>query len=155
MNYKSNPWLHAPSQESITKLERYCGFALPDDYKEFLMSNNGGTPVSACTFFAHYEYVLERFLALIDDIKNNPEGYCDIMVIMAQIEERLARDPDSTGCELIPIGALFAGDFVRLDYRKGAPTVSVWDHDQSGLFEPYTYHVANSFSEFLGMLQQR
>jgi hypothetical protein len=155
MNYKSNPWLNAPSQESITKLERYCGVALPANYKEFLMSNNGAVPTRVCTFFAHHEYVLERFLPLIDDIKNNPEGHYDILVVMTQIEERLTKDPDSEVYELIPIGALFAGDCVCLDYSEGAPTVSVWVHDQSGLFEPYTYHVADSFSEFLGMLQQR
>ncbi|USL40182.1 SMI1/KNR4 family protein [Priestia megaterium] len=49
---------------------------------------------------------------------------------------------------------LFAGDLVCLDYRdsRDNPRVCVWDHENSAELEPITYHVADTFKEFLGML---
>lgn len=56
--------------------------------------------------------------------------------------------------ELLPIAALFAGDFLCLDFRDGKeiPSVCVWSHEESDIDEPVAYEVANNFEEFCEML---
>ncbi len=54
----------------------------------------------------------------------------------------------------MPISSVFAGDFVCLDFRidKNNPSVCIWSYEESGEFEPVTYNVADSFTEFLEIL---
>lgn len=65
-----------------------------------------------------------------------------------------ANNPDLVGDELIPIASFFAGDYVCLDFtdNRDEPSICVWNHENSGEFEPVTYKVANTFAEFLEML---
>jgi len=57
--------------------------------------------------------------------------------------------------ELIPIAELTGYDYVCLDFRENpdAPCVCVWDSLDSGEFEPVTYKVADSFEDFIAMLE--
>lgn len=81
-------------------------------------------------------------------------GMFDIDITWSQLDERLTDDGDLLGVDLLPIAVLFAGDFLCLDFRKSRnnPEICVWDHENSAELEPVTYHVANSFNEFLDML---
>lgn len=81
-------------------------------------------------------------------------GWYDIAVVLSQIDTRLTDNPDLMGDELIPIAELFAGDYICLDYRdsKTEPSICVWAHEESDVFSPTTYWVADNFSEFLEML---
>ena len=75
--------------------------------------------------------------------------------MLSQIDTRLTDNPDLIGDELIPIASLFAGDYVCLDFKenKDNPSICVWNHEESDEFEPVTYKVANTFSEFLAMIK--
>jgi hypothetical protein len=65
-------------------------------------------------------------------------------------------DEDSTGAEMLPIAALFAGDYICLDYRteKDNPAVCIWSHEESEDFAPVTYPIAKDFDTFLKMLSE-
>jgi SMI1-KNR4 cell-wall len=62
---------------------------------------------------------------------------------------------NTTHLDLVPIAALFAGDFLMLDYRESrqAPKVALWDHEASDDFNPQTVPVADSFERFIKMLE--
>ncbi|WP_231619529.1 SMI1/KNR4 family protein [Fictibacillus sp. 5RED26] len=57
---------------------------------------------------------------------------------------------------MLPVAALYAGDFVCLDYRNNVrePIVCVWNHEESSELNPVTYKVSDSFEEFLSMLKE-
>lgn len=70
------------------------------------------------------------------------------------IDERLIDDEDLIGVNIIPIAALFSGDFVCLDFRenKSSPNVCVWFHEESGVFSPSVEKISSNFTEFLNQL---
>ncbi|MED4236703.1 hypothetical protein P4689_08980 [Priestia megaterium] len=62
---------------------------------------------------------MERFLCVLEDSESDHiNGWYDVEVIIAQIGERLTDNEDSIGIDVIPIAALFAGDFLCLDFRE-------------------------------------
>ena len=74
---------------------------------------------------------------------------------MAQQDQAVIVHEDFLGFELIPIAALFGGDFVCLNYVKDPenPSMCNWYHEESYELEPAIELVANNFTEFLIMLQ--
>lgn len=57
---------------------------------------------------------------------------------------------------VIPIAALFSGDFICLDYRvKKEPVVVIWFHEESEVFSPVTQKVAPNILEFFELLSER
>ena len=99
-------------------------------------------------------YVIERFLCILKNASDNQNGWYDISVVESQIGERLTSNEDLIGVEVLPIAALFAGDYLCLDFREKMqiPEVCVWSHEESEDFSPIIYKVADSFSAFLEML---
>jgi len=76
-------------------------------------------------------------------------------VVLSQIDTRLTDDENLIGANVIPIAALFAGDFVCLDFRNSeTPSVVVWFHEESDELSPVTTKVAEDFTEFLNMLKE-
>jgi len=146
------------NSDRIERLEKWCRIKLPDSYLSFLEHANCGIPQTSCSFMTgSYERVIERFLCLLDNPNSEPDkGSYEISVVITQLEDRLADDEELVGMNLIPVAALFGGDFVCLDYRenKNDPKVVVWDHEQSDELSPATEVVANSFEEFLELLQR-
>ena len=143
-----------PSEELIKKHESFWRLKLPDTFLDFIKMYNG-VEVEGATFVCeNRSYVIERFLCILDDIENNPQGIYDIDVVISQIEERLTDNEDLLGTEVLPIASLFAGDFVCLDFRenKESPSVCVWSHEESGEFEPLFYKIVDNFTEFLEIL---
>ena len=143
-----------PDEALIADNEDYWRQVLPEDYKNFIMKYNGGEPEEK-TFFCHnHYYALLRFLCMLRDPQASPYGYHDIDVVDTQIGERLTANGDLVGAEVLPIGALFAGDYLCLDFRedKNNPSVCVWSHEESGPLDPTTYRVADSFTDFINML---
>src|SRR5690625_317585 len=144
-----------PSAELIKKHESFWRLKLPDTFLDFIKLYHG-VEVEGATFVCeNRSYVIERFLCILDDIENNPQGIYDIDVVISQIEERLTDNEDLLGAEVLPIASLFAGDFVCLDFRenKESPSVCVWSHEESGEFEPLFYKIVDNFTEFLEILQ--
>ena len=128
---------------------------LPDDYKEFIKNENGLIPSKRYFHFGDNEKVVERFLCVLENTKDNPLGMYDIDVVMSQLDERLFVHEDILGFELIPIAALFGGDFVCLNYVEDSekPSMCIWYHEESYELDPAIEFVANNFTEFLAMLQ--
>lgn len=147
--------LDPPSQERLEAMEEYCEEKLPSDFKIFLQLGNGGRPVKGAFMHGERGRLIERFLPILNDPTANEQGQYDIEVIDAQIGERLGDDPDATGRKLIPIAAIFGGDFLCLDYRRDRehPAIVLWDHEKSTEFSPHTEYVARSFSALEDLLE--
>ena len=143
-----------PKEERIQRYERYWGVRFPDDYREFLKTYNGVESVEKSFEAVGHLFALTRFFCVLEDYKERDEGWYDLMVVEAPMTEFLTRDPDSTAVELAPIGEVFGECFLCLDYRQDPehPGVCILDKENSGEYDPTTYPVANSFTEFLGML---
>ena len=120
---------------------------LPDDYKEFIKKENGVIPSKRYFHFRHNEKVIVRFLTILAVSGEKAEEAYDIGVVSTQLEGRIVFDEDSVGMQLIPIAALFGGDFLCLNYVEDPehPSICIWYHEEFYELEPAI--------EFLAMLQ--
>lgn len=143
-----------PSDELLAEKEGKWRVTLPNDYKRFIIRYNGGIPNQKSFQCNNHDYAITRFLCILKNVEDVKSGWYDISVVESQIGERLTDNEDLIGIEVLPIAELFAGDYVCLDFRKGNenPSVCVWSHEESGEFDPITYRIADSFSEFIDML---
>lgn len=143
-----------PSDSLILKKEEFWRVQLPIDYKNFIKVNNGGSPEKKSFVFNNHSYAVIRFLCILEAPENIEISMFDIDVTWTQLDERLTDDGDLLGVALLPISVLFASDFLCLDFRESRnnPKVCVWDHENSAELEPVSYHVADTFDEFIGML---
>ena len=128
---------------------------LPEDYKKFIMRKNGFRTSKNLFSLKNRSFLIERFLCVLENSKDNPLGVYDIDVVMSQLDERLFVHEDILGFELVPIAALFGGDFLCLNYIEEPenPRICIWYHEESYELEPAIEFVANNFTEFLAMLQ--
>ncbi len=147
--------LPPPDARVVSHFEEVNRIKLPLDYRTFLGRANGAIPEQASFNLGARDRVVERFLPLLGEPAQHPDGAYDINVVVTQIGERLTADADEVGCKLIPVAALFAGDFLCLDFRANAsqPEVVVWDHERSDEFAPSVMPVAKSFTDFLQLLR--
>jgi hypothetical protein len=146
----------APSEDDLARLERDYRITLPASYRALVREHgNGGVPIENRLLHGGRERLVERVLCVLSDPNTDGEnGWYDVSVVTSQLDDRLAEGPDQKGTAILPIAALFAGDFVCLDYRGGRrePAVAIWDHDRSVTFKPHLDVVAESFDAFLAML---
>ena len=144
-----------PTDALLNEREVAWKVRLPDDYKNFIMRKNGFRPSKNLFSLTNRSFLIERFLCVLEDSKNNPLGIYDIDVVMSQLDERLFVHEDILGFELVPISALFGGDFLCLNYIEDPenPRICIWYHEESYELEPAIEFVANNFTEFLAMLQ--
>lgn len=148
--------LTKPSNERIEWFQKTYRIELPMEYKDFLRNFNGGKPITNILKVNEREYVIERFLCLLDKPKEHEAyGWYDLTSVLTQLDCRLIDDEDLVGMNVIPIAALFAGDFICLDYRKNInPCIVIWKHEESDDFEPFTEKVADNINEFFFMLSE-
>ena len=148
--YKQNQSIIYPLPTDALLQEREVAWRvkLPDDYKEFIMRKNGFRPSKNLFSLTNRSFLIERFLCMLENTKDNPLGMYDIDVVMSQLDERLFVHEDILGFELIPIAALFGGDFVCLNYVEDSekPSICIWYHEESYELEPAI--------EFLAMLYE-
>jgi hypothetical protein len=147
-----------PSPERLAHLQDFFGQRFPAAYVDFLARANGAKPARNEVTGGGRPFVIERFLPILDDYKSDERnGWADVAVVSSQLDARLATDPDDTRIDVVPIAALFAGDFLVLDYRgaRGEPSVGVWDHEASDDFAPVVTPVADSFSSFEKLIAER
>lgn len=144
-----------PTDALLQEREVAWKVRLPEDYKEFIKNENGFIPSKRYFHFGNNEKVIDRFLAILAISGEKPEEVYDIGVVSTQLEGRIVFDEDYVGMQLIPIAALFGGDFVCLNYVKDSenPSICIWYHEESYELEPAIELVANNFAEFLDMLQ--
>ncbi|ETT30265.1 SMI1/KNR4 family protein [Paenibacillus sp. FSL P4-0338] len=146
-----------PDDVLLTEKENKWRIKLPDEYKEFIKICNGASPVKASFRCNNHSYTIDRFLCILKVIGESDDEFYDIGVVRTQLDERIVADENLVGTELLPIAALFAGDFVCLDYSntdKTEPAVCVWNHEESSDLDPVTYFTSNTFDEFLNILTE-
>jgi hypothetical protein len=155
MNIKTDTVLTPPSDGRLKWFEKSYRVRLPADYKAFLTTSNGGVPITNSFVHGGGERIVETFLAILDDPGEDAGGWRDVSVVLSQLDERLVSDEEQVGMDIIPIAALFAGDFLCLDFRKSKsqPEVSIWDHEHSEELMPEMERVAGSFTEFIKLLR--
>ena len=143
-----------PTDALIQEREVAWIVRLADEYKQFIKNENGLIPSKRYFHFRHNEKVIDRFLAILAVSGEKAEEDYDIGVVSTQLEGRIVFDEDSVGMQLIPIAALFGGDFLCLNYAEEAehPSICIWYHEESYELEPVIEFVANNFTEFLAML---
>ena len=155
--YQQNQSIIYPLPTDALLLEREVVWRvkLPDDYKEFIKKENGVIPSRRYFHFEHNEKVIDHFLAILAISGEKTEEDYDIGVVSTQLEGRIVFDEDNVGMQLIPIAALYGGDFVCLNYVEDSenPNICIWYHEESYELEPAIEFLANNFTEFLAMLQ--
>ena len=155
--YQQNQSIIYPLPTDALLLEREVVWRvkLPDDYKEFIKKENGVIPSKRYFHFEHNEKVIDRFLAILAISGEKTEEDYDIRVVSTQLEGRIVFDEDNVGMQLIPIAALYGGDFLCLNYVEDSenPNICIWYHEESYELEPAIEFLANNFTEFLAMLQ--
>ena len=144
-----------PTDALLQEREVAWKVRLPDDYKNFIMRKNGFRPSKNLFSVTNRSFLIERFLCVLENSKDNPLGMYDIDVVMSQLDERLFVHEDILGFELIPIVALYGGDFLCLNYVENSenPSMCIWYHEESYELEPAIELVANNFTEFVAMIQ--
>ena len=144
-----------PTDALLQEREVAWRVKLPDDYKEFIKRKNGFRPSKNLFSLTNRSFLIERFLCILENTKDNSVGMYDIDVVMSQLDERLFVHEDILGFELIPIVALYGGDFLCLNYLEDTenPSICIWYHEESYELEPAIELVAINFTEFLVMLQ--
>ena len=144
-----------PTDALLQEREVAWNVQLPEDYKKFIMRKNGFRPSKNLFSLKNRSFLIERFLCVLENSKDNPLGVYDIDVVMSQLDECLFVHEDILGFELVPITALFGGDFLCLNYIEDPenPRICIWYHEESYELEPAIEFVANNFTEFLAMLQ--
>ena len=144
-----------PTDALLQEREVAWKVQLPEDYKKIIMKKNGFRPSKNLFSLKNRSFLVERFLCMLENSKDNPLGVYDIDVVMSQLDERLFVHEDILGFELVPIAALFGGDFLCLNYVEESPhpSICIWYHEESYELDPAIEFVANNFTEFLTMLQ--
>ena len=144
-----------PTDALLQEREVAWKVQLPEDYKKFIKNENGLIPSKRYFHFGNNEKVIDRFLAILAISGEKPEEVYDIGVVSTQLEGRIVFDEDYVGMQLIPIAALFGGGFLCLNYIEDPenPGICIWHHEESYELEPAIEFVADSFTEFLAMLQ--
>ncbi|RAJ03221.1 SMI1-KNR4 cell-wall [Paenibacillus sp. OK060] len=145
-----------PDNELLEVVERSLRVSFPETYRNFIKGNNGAVPITNKFSYNQREYIIEKFLCILNDSESDPiNGWYDIEVIITQIGDRLTDNEDLVGMNVVPIAALFSGDFICLDFRETEePTVVIWFHEESEEFSPVTQSVAHNVSEFFEMLNE-
>jgi SMI1-KNR4 cell-wall len=155
IDFRRGTMLPPPSDDDIRALEEGLRVKFPASYVEMIRVGNGGVPLAPCFDVGSRERLIERMLCVLQDPNAHGDlGWYDVACTWSQISDRLTDNPDLVGAEVVPIAALFAGDFVCLDYRSGVgePSVVLWEHDAS--VQPSLETVAPSFDAFLAMLHE-
>jgi len=137
------------TDKDIEWAESQLGFRLPRDYRDFLLSHNGGRP--------------EPELFPIHGLAKNPVGALQVFFgidseiessdLLWNVEVMAGRLP----ANCLPIACDNSGDLICLSlYGPDAGSVLFWDYygEQPGPIRGYenVYKIAESFGEFLNAL---
>ena len=129
---------------------------LVKNFDDFLKKYNGAVPETNVFTFKRRKYLVEQFLCLMEkSARNDVNGEYDIGVVLTAKGEFLNDDEEIFGTEVLPIAKLAGDDYICLDYRKKRGiTVAIWYGGESEEFHPVLRKIANSFSDFLNMINE-
>ena len=98
---------------------------------------------------------MERFLCLLEKpIYDQENGEYDIDVVLTAKGELMNEEEDIIGTDVVPIASLSGDDYVCLYYHKKNQSVAIWYGGESEEFHPVLRKIANSFSDFLNMINE-
>ena len=84
-----------PTDELIEAFENDSRVELPQDYKCFLKKYNGAIPETNMFTFKRRKYLVERFLCLLENYKDDYQnGPYEMRVIITQLDARLLEEED-------------------------------------------------------------
>ena len=141
---------YTPLNESdIEQIESKLGFALPGEYRVFLLKNNGGRPIPDGVKHEgeYFDFVScffgVRFNTYADDLFRNIEEYSEYVL-----------------SHYLPIGDSPGGDLYCLSLKDGDfGSVYHWDHELANYdgdpWEENMTKLAGSLNEFLGNLYEQ
>ncbi len=137
------------SPETIKTFEENHGINLPDDYRDFLQSQNGGRPEMTSRVFTFQkedgstsDSLVDWFSGLIESEEYSLEEDMDIY------EDRIPKG-------MLPIACDPFGNLILLGVREQSTSgVWFWDHEiePTGVTESGIYKVAPSFGQFIESL---
>ncbi|WP_336762083.1 SMI1/KNR4 family protein [Paenibacillus sp. USHLN196] len=72
-----------PNNELLEVVERSLRVSFPETYKSLIEENNGAVPITNKFSFNGREYIIEKFLCILDDSESDPiNGWYDIEVLL-------------------------------------------------------------------------
>lgn len=131
----------------LDAVERRLGVRLPEDYRRFLLTFNGGRPVPAnfvVSVDAEPRWMRVHFFFGVDDDVDST----DLLWNFDTLSGRLPR-------HVVPIASDEFGNCFCLDIRRSVNgPVLFWDHEQEGMGHDAALRisVAPSFQEWIGQL---
>ena len=131
------------SLNQISDFENKLGIELPNDFKEVVRNQDGGTPeLPALDFCGMSEKVFSGLIPLLE-----PNDYSES--IIETIKSYETPFPDG----IIPFGQDPFGNLYCFDYRnKSLPTIVYWDHEMEMNENNQFCLVAETFTDLLNML---
>jgi hypothetical protein len=134
--------------DEIKYFEQKIGVTLPQDYREFLLTQNGGIPTKSHVRVPNNrESVVQSIYSL-----TNPSKIYTIYHLIEVYRDRIPKD-------MLPIGDDPAGNLFLLGLNSGNSygKVYFWDHEQEAdnKEQPYyknIYFVSNTFADFINDL---
>ena len=142
------------TMEDITNLEKTLKLTFPDDYRSFLLKNNGGEPDRTLYKFnengRESEDIIHFFIGIVPD-----KDYSDL-----EYQANYFHSQDRIPKRLIPIACDPGGNLILMGVKGPQRNkVYFWDHEteyEEGQIAGYrnVYLIANTFTEFLEMLEK-
>ncbi|MEG4319219.1 MULTISPECIES: SMI1/KNR4 family protein [unclassified Microcoleus] len=143
---KNNGISQANSEKDLSSLADYLGIRLPDDYKSFLLSHNGGVPTpSNFPLLNHPENILpiQVFFGI------------ETLIVSVSITWNFQAYKDRIPDKFLPIGCSDFGDLICLVFSEDDyGCVMFWDltGERGKDNVDNVYRICDSFSKFLDIL---
>lgn len=130
------------SKEQINRFERESCLSLPEDYKKFILENNGGEPDLDCIDIPDWDgsrTALSKFFGIET---NNAD---DLKQILTNVVDILPK-------KYLPFAEDSGGNLFCLDLSRGKTNGKIifWDHHAS--VTESIYNVCDNFKEFISKL---
>ncbi len=143
-----------PTDEEYSEEAKLWGVNTPYTFKKFIQKYNCAKPIDF-EIKANRTRLVTRFFGIVNDaVADFINSEYDISHVQSEAFQFFYYGEDRYDNDLMPFAELFGGDFLCLDKGKNNeyednPRVCVLSHEESGEFDPVTYHVADSFDEFV------
>lgn len=138
------------TDELLESREKEWQKKLPDDFKAFIKSCNGGVPEKP--IYIDSNSFIERFLCIIPKITESEEGWFDIDAIITKYDEYMVFCEDAIGPDLIPFAQMNHDRLLCLCYDGEVPSIVVWQLEGSSEFKPKYIKCFDSFSDFVNAI---
>ncbi|MDV6034171.1 MAG: SMI1/KNR4 family protein [Phycisphaera sp. RhM] len=146
-NLRELAWFDPPTnvdESDIRDIESQLGIRFPEDYRHFLATSGGGSPIESDFLIAETRGPFNASVGVFFDVISDEYG------ISSTLESLQSRKIEG----LVPIAESGGGDFVCFDYRQGTPPSLVyWHHGRRGLNDEVVF-ISRTFAAFLELLYE-